>query len=297
MADHDKTHKALEKWVCPKKHVVAAHYFWTLGSKTQKSQKGLLQTFLYDVFRISPELKGDECTLHELLDALRRIAEHRAFGVGHCIFIDGIDDFDGDHFELRHLLQTLSRSANLKFCLSSRPLNVFEDAFGADPASKLYYIHDLTRQDILPFWSRGVEYANDAIAEAKELAFAHLDAVEQLYLDMPSSRDSRPVMLPLAHVLGAIMAYESKVELQLDGIKGALQVQLKKLTKQILEPRRLRLVSRMVQKIAKTAIDEGLEMDFTIPSIKALFPGRSASALVTLVWNKRIRDTIRPSVL
>ncbi|KAI5459735.1 hypothetical protein BGZ63DRAFT_388556 [Mariannaea sp. PMI_226] len=165
-ADHDKTQKALEKWASPKKHVIAAHYFWSGGLKIQKSQKGLIQTLLYDIFRMSPELipeiyprrwsktslldseNSKEWTMHELLDALRQIANHCDVRAKYCVFIDGIDEFEGDHFELCHLLKGLSASPNFKFCLSSRPWNVFEDAFGVDSTRKLY-LHDLTRQDIL----------------------------------------------------------------------------------------------------------------------------------------------------
>ncbi|KAM0417322.1 hypothetical protein ACHAPT_012703 [Fusarium lateritium] len=165
-ADHHKTQETLEKWASPQKHVVAAHYFWTAGSKMQKSQKGLIQTLLYDIFRMSPELIPDiyprrwsktslldsenskEWSMNELLDAFERISKRRAMRAKYCIFIDGIDEFEGDHFEICQLLRSLSTSPNFKFCLSSRPWNVFEDAFGVNSTRKLY-IHDLTRQDIL----------------------------------------------------------------------------------------------------------------------------------------------------
>jgi len=68
----------------------------------------------------------------------------------YCMFIDGVDEFNGDHFEMCHILKELSMCPNFKICLSSRPLNVFEDAFGLDLSQKLY-IEKLTRQDILNY--------------------------------------------------------------------------------------------------------------------------------------------------
>jgi len=68
----------------------------------------------------------------------------------YCMFIDGVDEFNGDHFEMCHVLKELSMCPNFKIRLSSQPLNVFEDAFGLDLSQKLY-IENLTRQDILNY--------------------------------------------------------------------------------------------------------------------------------------------------
>lgn len=170
VADHPDTRKMLEQWAGSKKLSIAAHYFWSAGTTMQKSQKGLLQTLLYDIFRgcpgevpvICPEqwqqtfidtssgASGLAWTVSELLAALRAVAKARDLGVRYCIFVDGVDEFEGDHFDLCQMLKELSTSPNLKLCLSSRPWNVFEDAFGADPDWKLY-VHTLTRSDILAY--------------------------------------------------------------------------------------------------------------------------------------------------
>jgi hypothetical protein len=144
------------------KLAVGTHYFWTAGTVMQKSQRGLLQTLLYDIFRMCPEelpkicpglvspSKAKEWSYEELLDTFRTVVNRTSASTKYCLFIDGIDEFEGDHYQLCRLLKDLSCSPNIKLCLSSRPWNVLEDAFGAD-SSRMLRIHDLTRQDILVY--------------------------------------------------------------------------------------------------------------------------------------------------
>lgn len=182
IADHEETRRLLENWAKPKKLVIATHYFWTAGTSLQKSQKGLLQSLLYDIFRTCPEQISEMCPhrwsstspaestrpqewlIHELLETLQKLGKSSSLTSKLCMFIDGVDEFDGDHFELCQVFKELSTSPNFKICLSSRPWNVFEDAFGLDQSQKIC-IQDLTRQDILVYargrlmqhnrWSKG----------------------------------------------------------------------------------------------------------------------------------------------
>lgn len=165
VSDHEESRRSLEEWASPKKLVIATHYFWATGTSMQNSQQGLLRSLLYDISRMCPEQIPDICPIrwsktsvgdhahakewstHELIEALRTLARLPTTPTKYCMFIDGVDEFDGDHFELCQVLKELSMSPNVKCCLSSRPWNVFEDAFGIDETHKLY-IHDLTRQDI-----------------------------------------------------------------------------------------------------------------------------------------------------
>ncbi|PTB62037.1 hypothetical protein BBK36DRAFT_61791, partial [Trichoderma citrinoviride] len=167
IADHERTRRWLEEWAESNKLAIATHFFWTAGTPIQKSQQGLLRALLYDIFRACPEqmakvipqrwsrtgpldsAHSKEWSNRELLETLRVLGRHRS-STRYCMFIDGLDEFDGDHFEMCQVLRELSKSANFKFCLSSRPWNVFEDAFGINSSQKLY-IHNLTRQDILAY--------------------------------------------------------------------------------------------------------------------------------------------------
>jgi NACHT domain len=157
---------ALSRWAKPKPAILCFHFFWKAGTPMQKSLNGLLRTLLYDIFRQLPELI-ESCCPHrwdalehplganvwdksELLQALRSVIDHKVLPAKFCFFIDGLDEYEGDHVDFCLALKDLNRSEDVKICVSSRPWNVFEDSFGDDPSSKLY-IHELTRHDIRLF--------------------------------------------------------------------------------------------------------------------------------------------------
>jgi len=88
--------------------------------------------------------------MRELRKTLAAIKEQDELPRRFCFFIDGLDEFSGDHSELCETVLDLCRSPHIKVCVSSRPWNVFEDAFGGNPASRLN-VHDLTGNDILRY--------------------------------------------------------------------------------------------------------------------------------------------------
>jgi hypothetical protein len=162
---HPQTKKALAQWAHPHPVFIASHYFWSPGTDMQKSQQGLLQSLLYDVFSHCPELGQVACptrwaasksdaqgpwTLSELLATLKTISTQTRVKCKFCFFIDGLDEFKGDHIDFCDDLMAMMDSPNIKFCVSSRPWNVFEDAFGEDSTRKLY-IHELTKSDIAKY--------------------------------------------------------------------------------------------------------------------------------------------------
>lgn len=174
IVDHAQTESMLQEWAHPKQAVLASHFFWTAGTSMQKSELGLLRTLLYDVFRICPDLIPETCaerwteagtatscfntewTSHELMGILKRIARASSMQVRFCFFVDGLDEFEGNHDDLSATLQALAGSKNFKICLSSRPWNIFEDLFGHDTTRKLY-IHELTQKDIQRFTTSRLE--------------------------------------------------------------------------------------------------------------------------------------------
>jgi len=169
LADHETTHDLLSCWA-PGGAVVAAHYFWSAGTAMQKSQLGLLQTLLYDIFRRCPDsiqmacptrcrwgdakeedvelLKTQTWSAAELRQTINNIKNATGLPRKFCFFIDGLDEFDGDHLDLCELLASFSSSSNIKLCVSSRPWNVFENRFGSRPRLD---IHTLTQHDVLRF--------------------------------------------------------------------------------------------------------------------------------------------------
>lgn len=73
--------------------------------------------------------------------AVEKLSEHSKV----CLFVDGLDEFDGHHDDLIRLMKDLISNRNVKACISSRPWLVFEDAFEHSPSLKL---EDLTYPDI-----------------------------------------------------------------------------------------------------------------------------------------------------
>jgi hypothetical protein len=95
-----------------------------------------------------------------------------------CFFIDGLDEFGGDHLEICETLLHLSKSTHIKMCLSSRPWNVFLDSFGQ--TTRHVNVHDLTRDDIRryakyrlhthPKWESLINRAEAGMALAEEIS-------------------------------------------------------------------------------------------------------------------------------
>ncbi|OAR05862.1 hypothetical protein LLEC1_05760 [Akanthomyces lecanii] len=162
IADHESTQEALSKWSAPKRAVIVSHYFWCAGTQMQRSHNGLLQTLLFEILRqlpdsivsllperwSSPSAAG--WAMADLYNALYTIVGQPDLPVKFCFFIDGLDEFEGDHLALCHELMALAKSDNVKLCLSSRPWSVFEEAFGSGKMGHLR-LHDVTKNDIVNF--------------------------------------------------------------------------------------------------------------------------------------------------
>ena len=162
LSDNPNTEKLLLRWAGNAKLVTASFYFWNSGNEMQKSQQGLLQSLLYEVFRRCPELikvlcpsRWDHTERNTIVDTswdlselaqTMRLTQQRKIAAKFCFCIDGLDEYVGDHHEIIRVLDVFNTSPNIKICLSSRPWNVFEDAYGQNPAQKLY-LQDLTRGD------------------------------------------------------------------------------------------------------------------------------------------------------
>ncbi|KAL6407392.1 hypothetical protein AUP68_10224 [Ilyonectria robusta] len=172
LADNPATSEYLTQWAHPETLMTAAHYFWISGSQLQKSYVGLLRSLLFEILTaardaipsICPErwkmMKGHAdnptskppgpWTVSELSSAMHAIAKHASLGTKICLFVDGLDEYNGDHVDLCNILKSLAESQNIKMCVSSRPWNVFDTAFGGDQ-TRLLSVHELTRSDIATY--------------------------------------------------------------------------------------------------------------------------------------------------
>lgn len=159
ISEEPRTAELLSKWASPKTAVTVSHYFWNGGTPMQRSLHGLLQTLLYEIVRKCPDIIPIICPDHWVdpnsvpwrVSALSKSFEIFVNSCMHistkfCFFIDGLDEHEGDHLELCEILNGFAKSTNVKVCLSSRPWNVFDEAFGHG-TSKLH-VHELTQVDI-----------------------------------------------------------------------------------------------------------------------------------------------------
>jgi hypothetical protein len=116
--------------------------------------------------RLSNEQAGYDWTLPELMNAFKAVSTLSKFSkeeICFCFFIDGLDEHHGNNFDLIKAIKDMSRVPHIKFCVSSRPWNIFEDAFGQDEQKK-FYMQDLTQEDI-------ATYTKDYLKEISQSCF------------------------------------------------------------------------------------------------------------------------------
>ena len=163
LVNDERTRKALDIWAGPKELIIASYFFWNAGTDMQKSQLGLLQTLLYTILQQCAPLVSQICpaqiqkatssthswTRAEILEVLNDLRLRTSASTRFCFFIDGLDEFEGDHSEVLEVMEALA-SDQIKICFSSRPWNVFQNAYGANCGLKLQ-LQDINRQDIMLF--------------------------------------------------------------------------------------------------------------------------------------------------
>jgi hypothetical protein len=167
ICEHDVAFKALKSWAAPQRLITANHFFWNSGVPMQKSQNGLLQSLLYQVLLACPTIMPNICstrlpiepwTRTELFEALLEVSKQANLPAKFCFFIDGLDEYDGEHEELIQLLKDFTASACIKICVSSRPWNTFLDAL--DYSEWKLVLEDLTRNDIREYINATLVYNN-----------------------------------------------------------------------------------------------------------------------------------------
>lgn len=169
--NHKKTHSALRSWAGDRRLLVASFFFWNAGTLMQKSQLGLLQTLLYHIFRQAPDLieiacptrwqqrlhSNDPWNYKEIEQAFMNLGKCQMDSICFCFFVDGLDEYDGDHADIISIIRTFNSSDAIKICFASRPWNVFESAYGENEGFKIR-LQDLTHGDI-------TRYAEEKLVE------------------------------------------------------------------------------------------------------------------------------------
>ncbi|KIW23715.1 uncharacterized protein PV07_11894 [Cladophialophora immunda] len=180
LVHHDKTTNGLRTWAGTHKLFIGSHFFWNIGTKVQKSEEGLLRTLLYQVLKECPDLIEEICgpytdadfewDPHKLHKAFEKLSKIPPLGYRFCFFIDGLDEYSGDHMDLIHTAERMVSSSFIKVCASSRPWNVFTEAFGR--SEQKLKLEELTQTDIRNYVhqrfakeTRGSENLYKSIAE------------------------------------------------------------------------------------------------------------------------------------
>lgn len=137
---------------------VGKFYFWRSGTREQRSISGLLKTIVSQFLSRFPGLACSLSTDSGRSTSLLSWTERRLFetvknivqvldkkGIGMCLFIDGLDEFEGDTLRLVEFFEQLVQHEGVKICASSRPEPIFFDRFRRWPQMCL---QDLTQQDM-----------------------------------------------------------------------------------------------------------------------------------------------------
>lgn len=139
-----RTRQYLERWAGSQSLIMAGFFFWNSGTVDQMSQRGLLQSLLFQVLHDHPQYiqqafpgrwqrynhlrRGlHDWTIPELQQALEMIISQSPFRF--AFFLDGLDEFDGDPQVLVEFVGRITVKDNVKVCVASRPWNLFQDAF------------------------------------------------------------------------------------------------------------------------------------------------------------------------
>lgn len=159
-----KTRDYLTAWSKSLPLIIAGFYFWNAGNNLQKSQLGLLRTILRQCITQQPRLAQTlfprrftllrmmrhggglpDWGMDETLTAFKALTRMAGSSFKLALFIDGLDEFDGDHNRILETFKDARASGHMKICVSSRPWNIFKDAFRLLPSLR---IEGLTRRDI-----------------------------------------------------------------------------------------------------------------------------------------------------
>ncbi|PMD58174.1 uncharacterized protein K444DRAFT_532461, partial [Hyaloscypha bicolor E] len=163
IATHEKTMRNLRIWSGSSSLVVLRFYFWNSGDHEQRSLTGLLRSLLFEILAghgsaihyVFPSewsefyqynIEPQPWRLPNLQKALTAAIRYLSSDFKICFFIDGLDEYEGDHVELTSLFKKLADDHDhIKFCVSSRPWTQFDEFASNAPHLML---QDLTKDDI-----------------------------------------------------------------------------------------------------------------------------------------------------
>lgn len=162
-------------------------FFWRLGIDVQKSLHGLRRALLYAILQELPGFTENVFPRHwksvfddkmasihtkDVDTALEALFNQTDFLISHRLvfFIDGLDEYDGDHdAKLKTILNwTKEHNNNIKLCVSSREWEIFTQRLADCPRIKL---QEITRRDMHT-------YVNEELSENEDFTQVSLRSPE-----------------------------------------------------------------------------------------------------------------------
>lgn len=136
----EHTRAGLKTWAGSSELTTGSFYFWIAGLPIQKSIIGLLQSLFYEMLKENRSLilklfpwrwrmhqsggpSAQPWTETEFHDALKILKTQMTQTSKFCFFIDGLDEYEGDHEWLVNFAKELGSLPHIKLCISSRPVS------------------------------------------------------------------------------------------------------------------------------------------------------------------------------
>ncbi|KAL9594594.1 MAG: hypothetical protein Q9219_006954 [cf. Caloplaca sp. 3 TL-2023] len=148
ICQHEHKRQLLQQWAAGKMLLAPSYFFWSAGSRLQKSVDGLLRSLIYQMLKECRELfieRPHAWTESRLLATLQSLLRQTQVQIAVFLQIDGLDEIEGQYHSIINLIRDLLDCENLKICLASRPLPLFQKEFSTQPGLKL---QDLTYASI-----------------------------------------------------------------------------------------------------------------------------------------------------
>ena len=182
---HDpRTVAALRTWSGSDEIFISQFFFWNPGTELQKSLTGLLRSLVYQIMDRYPNVMSvlaestilaqhrlqqlPTWTVQRLGAVVQSLLSHGLGTDRLCIFIDGLDEFEGDQAVLLDLIEGLKQFSWIKFCVSSRPCPLFRERLGSSAMLKL---QDLTKSDMRKYVT---DELNHALLKASQAQLSSL---------------------------------------------------------------------------------------------------------------------------
>ncbi|KAK8118110.1 uncharacterized protein PG998_006391 [Apiospora kogelbergensis] len=167
LALSSNTRKKLEAWAAARSRplILVSFFFWISGSQLQRSIEGLYRAILWEVLKQCPDLIPDvvpsrwestdnqssrishlPLSASESQAAFERLRDVLGESYALCLFIDGLDEYDGDHWKLGDYLASW-RSEHVKICVSARPYDGFQQTLPLN-SPRHFELHKLNQGDM-----------------------------------------------------------------------------------------------------------------------------------------------------